>query len=141
MPRINVMGLATVACILGLSGSAFAQTSGFGMHIIRTRPAQSVVSTGARAPGTMVNSAVARTLANAAAARPFIEITEVHEPGSEPRHEFLIETIEIVFEQVDTALLFFENLLRARAGLPPRVPEVPGGNNDDEDPRNPRGGR
>jgi hypothetical protein len=69
----------------------------------------------------MVSAGVARTLIKANEGRGIIEITE-EPPAPDPKATFLIEAIESVFEQINQAILLFENLLRARAGLPPRVP-------------------
>ncbi len=84
-------------------------------------PLRNVRASGSRAPGQMVNAGVTRTLAAASFARRVIEITEPM-PEPDAKATFLIEAIEIVFEQLNNAILLFENALRLRAGLPPRVP-------------------
>ena len=77
----------------------------------------------ARSPGNMVSAGVGRALAAADFAKGGIEITETTRPIS-PRAVFLVDAIEIIFDQLNSALLLFENVLRLRAGLPPLVPQV-----------------
>ncbi len=74
-----------------------------------------------RSPGNMVSAGVARTLAAADFGRSIIEIDEPL-AGPDPKATFLVDAIEIVFDQLNRAILLFENALRLRAGLPPRVP-------------------
>jgi len=130
---------AFVGGALFSAGVAAGQENAFGQHIIRTRPADSVATTGARTPGALVNSGVARTLTNTALAQGVIDITEPAPTEVEPGKVFLVDAIEILFEQLNESLLFFENLLRARAGLPPRIPTPPP--TDDNGDDDPRGGR
>lgn len=111
-----------VATVLAWNSAAMAQTTPgapgvptLGQH------ASDNVSPGAiaaRAPGNMVGAGVGRAQAAADFARGGIEITETSRPTS-PRAVFLSKAIKIIFDQLNSALLLFENLLRLRAGQPP----------------------
>ncbi|MFH1109203.1 MAG: hypothetical protein V1790_08425 [Planctomycetota bacterium] len=74
-------------------------------------------------PGNMVNAGVARAQAAANFARGGIEITATSRP-TPPRAVFLSDALKIIFDQLNSALLLLENVLRLRAGLPPLVPQV-----------------
>ena len=76
----------------------------------------------ARSPGNMVSAGVARAREAADFARGGIEIVETTRPIS-PRAVFLVDAIEIIFNQLNSALLLLENALRLRAGLPPLIPQ------------------
>lgn len=78
----------------------------------------------ARAPGNMVGAGVARVQEAANFARGGVEIVETSRPMS-PRAVFLVEAIEILFDQLNSTLLYLGNILLQRAGLPPLVPQVP----------------
>ena len=77
----------------------------------------------ARSPGNMVSAGVGRAQAAADFARGGIEIVETSRPTS-PRAVFLVDAIEIIFEQLNLTLLYLGDILRQRAGLPPLVPQV-----------------
>ncbi len=112
-----------VAATLALTSATFGQTANPFPPDINTEqnPLRNVRASATRAPGNMVNAGVARTVLAANAARGIIQITEPP-PGPDPKAVFLSEAVEIIFDQINQAILLFENLLRARAGLPPRVP-------------------
>ena len=74
-----------------------------------------------RSPGNMVGAGVAAQQTAAEFGRSRREITETEEPV-DAIEVFLVDAIDIVFDQLNLAMLLFENALRARAGLPPRVP-------------------
>lgn len=100
--------------------STTAGTPGLGQH------ASDNVSGGAlaaRAPGNMVNAGVLRAQEAADFARGGIDIVETSRPMS-PRAVFLVDAIEIIFEQLNRTLLYLGNILLQRAGLPLSVPEV-----------------
>jgi len=106
------------AAMLWTTPPATAQT------ILDGFPVLDNVSAGAlsaRSPGNMVSAGVARSLAAADFARSPVEITETSTPVS-PRVVFLVDAVEIIFEQIDRAILLFENLLRLRGGLAPALP-------------------
>lgn len=106
--------------------------------IINGQHASDNVSGGAvalRAPGNMVNAGVIRAQEAAAFARGGIEIVETSRPPS-PRAVFLADAIKIIFDQLNSAILLFDNLLRLRAGTPPVVPQedtTPPAENDTAD--------
>lgn len=75
----------------------------------------------ARAPGNMVNAGVRRAQEAASFARNGIEIVETTRPQS-PRTVFLVDAIEIIFEQLNKTLLELGAILLQRAGLPLPTP-------------------
>jgi hypothetical protein len=82
----------------------------------------------------MVGAGVVRAKEAADFARGGIEIVETTRPTS-PRATFLVDAIEILFDQLNSTLLYLGNILLQRAGLPPLVPQVTplpttGGNTD-----------
>jgi len=96
-------------------------TPGFGQTIINGGTAAENVSTAAgRTPGQMVNAGVARALAAANFARTGVTITETREPMSITAVA-LVNALPTLFTQLNVVIAYFEDLLRARAGLPPRV--------------------
>jgi len=72
----------------------------------------------------MVGAGVVRAQEAADFARGGIEIVETTRPTS-PRAVFLSDAIEIIFDQLNSTLLYLGNILLQRAGLPPLVPQVP----------------
>jgi hypothetical protein len=78
----------------------------------------------ARSPGNMVGAGIARRQEAANFARGGVEIVETTRPMS-ARATFLVEAIEILFDQLNSTLLYLGNILLERAGLPPLVPPVP----------------
>lgn len=129
----NILRQLTLG-VLGLfaaGSTALAQTSGssFPPALNTEQNPLRNVSAGAlagRSPGNLVSAGVARTLAAADFGRSIIEITE-EPPGPDPKATLLADAIKTVFDQLNQALLLFENVLRIRAGLPPRVPiDIPG---------------
>ena len=69
----------------------------------------------------MVGDSLARALEAGNAARAGIEITETSRPTS-PRAQFVAEAVQIILDQVNQLVVFFQNLLLVSAGLPPIVP-------------------
>ena len=122
-----LVGIVAIGVVLAWNAVVTAQTTpttpgtpGLGQH------ASDNVSGGAiaaRSPGNMVGAGVARAHEAADFARAGIEIVETTRPMS-PRATFLVEAIEIVFEQLNQTLLYLGNILLQRAGLPPLVPQV-----------------
>ncbi len=88
------------------------------------RSAQENASSGAvasRAPGNLVTAGVARTLQAADLARAGVEITETERPTS-IGDQLLADSIEIVFSQLNQAIVLLENLFLAQVGQPPVIP-------------------
>jgi len=82
-----------------------------------------VRTAGLRAPGNLVNTGVARAQGNIILPFGGVEITATERPKT-PKAIFLVDALNAIFDQVDTLIFFFDNLLRARAGLPPRLPDT-----------------
>ncbi len=76
---------------------------------------------GLRAPGNMVIAGVARLQQQTRLAQAPITITEAAREIS-IRKQLLIDSINIIFEQVNDALSLFGNLLLLRAGRTPTIP-------------------
>lgn len=74
-----------------------------------------------RAPGNLVIAGVARLQQQTALAQAPIEITETT-PAFSIRTQLLVDSINIIFDQLNQAISLFSNLLLARAGLPPNIP-------------------
>lgn len=119
------MRISALPLVIGLSLALFAAPSpvsaqngiDWGQSIITSTPRESVITAGLRAPGTMVNAGVARTLTNTRLAQSPIEITEQLEPDViEGVRE---EARDIIVEQVTAFFFYFTNLILERAGLPP----------------------
>ncbi len=116
-----------VAAVFAWNGVVWAQatsttagTPGLGQHPFDNVSGGSLAL---RAPGNMVNAGVARSQAAADFARGGIDIVETTKPMS-PRAVFLVDAIEIIFEQLNRTLLYLGDILRQRAGLPPLIPQV-----------------
>lgn len=125
MTKVRVAVAFALVGLAGLRSTALAQQASEFPPSLNTEqnPLQNVGG-GAlanRAPGNMVSAGVARTITAADFGRSIIEITE-EPPGPDPKAIFLVEAIEEIFSQLNRALLLFENVLRLRAGLEPRVP-------------------
>jgi hypothetical protein len=123
MLRNKIGGAAAGFCLV-CSLPVAGETNEWGQTTLGGRPDQNVTAAGARSPGSMVNAGVVRGQLASGFAQSPIEITEPTPTGIEPRQQFLIDAIESLFAQLNETLLFFENLLRARAGLGPRTPEA-----------------
>jgi len=125
--RTRFVWAVAVAAVFAWSAVARAQTTssapgtpGLGQH------ASDNVSGGAlaaRSPGNMVNAGVARVQQAANFARGGIDIVETTIPTS-PGDVFLADAIEILFEQLNSTLLYLGNILLQRAGLPSLTPQV-----------------
>lgn len=91
-----------------------------------TTPGQVRISSGGaaagfRAPGNMVSNGVARAKGFTPNPLAIIEITET-EPTTSLRAQLLADSISIIFQQVNNAIYVFNNLIRARGGLPLAAP-------------------
>lgn len=74
-----------------------------------------------RSPGKMVIAGVARAQQAITTGLVGVNITETSRP-TEPRAQFLVDAIEAIFSQLNQLIVFFEDLLLARAGLPSLIP-------------------
>ena len=104
MPMKLSMLIAAIVCLITV-GSATAQEFPSGQSA-----ADSVRSVGARAPGNMVRAGVAQALNFGNAARAGIQITETSLVTS-IRAQALADSIGIIFQQINEALVLFHNLL------------------------------
>ena len=125
--RARSVWAVAVAAVLVWNTVARAQTTpatpgtpGLGQHPFDN---VSFGALAARSPGNMVSAGLARVREAADFARGGIEIVETTVPTS-PGDVFLADAIEIIFDQLKSVILLFENVLRLRAGLPPLVPQV-----------------
>lgn len=75
---------------------------------------------GARAPGRMVNQGLAQARAAAVAGRAPINITA--QPTPSLHAQILSDSIRLIFQQINQAVLLLQNLVLARAGRPPVLP-------------------
>ena len=73
-----------------------------------------------RSPGKLVIAGVARAQQAITPGFVGVTITETSRP-TEPRALFLVDAIEAIFSQLNQLIIFFEDLLLARAGLPSRL--------------------
>jgi len=116
-----------VATVIAWNSAAIAQTTpGTPGTPTLGQYASDNVSGGAiraRSPGNMVGAGVVRAKEAADFARGGIEIVETTTPTS-PRAKFLSDAIKIIFDQLNSTLLYLGNILLQRAGLPPVVPPV-----------------
>ncbi len=122
--RTIVLVLATLA-----AGTAHAQVSSIDPSLQLSPPGQSARenarggAVAALAPGNLVVTGVAQALQAADIARAGVDIVATERPTS-IGDQLLAETIRIVFDQLNQAIVLFENVLRARAG---RQLVIPGG--------------
>jgi len=69
-----------------------------------------------RAPGNMVSAGVAAAITFSDAARAGLEITATSRETS-IRDQAIADSIDIIFEQLNTLLVFLDAALQARAGI------------------------
>jgi len=117
-----LVGLAVLGSLSYLQPLS-AETNEFGQTTLGGRPDDNVAASAGRSPGMMVNAGVARGQSASQFAQGRIEITDATPTASTPRQVFLADAIGILFDQLNATLLYFENLLRERAGLDPRTPD------------------
>lgn len=114
--RRGLIQIIAVVVSLSLGHSAAGQS------IIGAQTALDNVSgAGGRAPGNMVSAGVAQTIDFGNRAFAGTVITEAA-PGTSIRAETIAASLNILFEQLNLAIVAFHNLLRARAGLSPVLP-------------------
>lgn len=107
--------LITAATLLSFSAAVHAQSDMAG-----GTASQNLRATGARSPGNMVGDSLARVLGARNDGRAGVEITQTSRPTS-PRAQFLAEAAQIILDQVNQLVVFFQNMLLVSAGLPPIV--------------------
>ena len=133
--------LLPVLLALTCSATAYGQNNVAGNTALENARAGAVRG---RAPGNLVVAGTARAQAAARFARAGIEITETSRPMSW-QTEFLVDAIEIVFEQLNQAIALVANVLALRAGGEAAIPAdlIPdtSGGDDSLDPRQPPSGR
>ncbi len=116
MPRTIIGLLLVFAASWGTAAQAQIDAGG--------RTALQNVSGGAvrgRSPGNLVIAGVARAQQAITPGLVGVTITETSRP-TEPRAQFLVDAIDAIFSQLNQLIVFFEDLLLARAGLPSRIP-------------------
>ncbi len=114
-------GACLVVLALSLSATAQINSSAFPVEInTEQNPFRnlSAAALAARSPGNMVTASIARRQSAVNATRGIIDITETL-AGPDPKATFLSEAVEILFEQLNSTLLYLGNILLERAGLPP----------------------
>ncbi len=126
--RPGVVSLVAVA--------AFSTAPAVGQTPLAGQTALQNVNAGAlaaRAPGNMVIAGVARAIEAANFFRAPIIITETSRETS-AKAVFLVDAIEILLQQINTVLFFFEDLLLRRAGYDSILPSFGAGGGDDTPP-------
>lgn len=105
------------ASILALTSLVFA-SEGFGQALVGAQTAlDNVGAAGARSPGNMVSAGVGQALNFG---NHVTVITEQTRPTS-LRAETIAASLQILFDQLNQALLLFHNLILAQAGRPPEI--------------------
>ncbi|MFQ5464139.1 MAG: hypothetical protein ACE5E5_16115 [Phycisphaerae bacterium] len=102
-----------ITLLLGASSPALAQNL------------QNAGSIGQRLPGELVSEGIARQQGAIISPRITPEITEPAPTTPSPRHQFFIDAIQTIFDQVNAAILLFTNVLRAQLGGVPLLPTLP----------------
>lgn len=110
--RLTSVSLLAVVLPLVFASHGFGQT---------LAPAQTALdnagAAGARAPGIMVGAGVAQAVSFGN------HVTVITEQGAQtsPRAETIAASLQILFDQLNQALLLFHNLILAQAGRPPEI--------------------
>ena len=118
-----------VAAVCHASADAQVITNG-------QNPLDNAAAAGARAPGDMVGAGLAQAFIIHDDARAGPDITETERPTS-VRAQALADSIAILFEQLNQAIVAFHNLLLLRGGSSPSVsglPSMPGVGSTDLQP-------
>lgn len=123
--RTWLVWTVAVAAVLTWNGVARSQTTTPGAPTLGQHASDNVSggAIAARSPGNMVIAGLVRRQEAVDFARGGIEIVETTRPTS-PRAVFLAEAVKIIFDQLNSTLLYLGNILLQRAGLPPLVPQV-----------------
>ena len=116
---IGLRRLMSVSVLVVVFLLVFA-SHGFGQSLVGGQTAlDNTAAAGARSTGNMVGAGVAQ---HQAFGGHVTVITEGGPPEVEPFREAFVASLELLFEQLNDALLLFHNLLLARAGRPPAIP-------------------
>lgn len=127
----HAIAVLIVLSILALTPGGYAQSFPSGQTAADNARAGSVRL---RDPGNMVNAGVAAAIDFSNNAQAPIEIVVTSLPTS-IRAQLIADSLQIVFDELNQAIVLFHNLLLARAGKPPIIPIVtpvtvpPGDNN------------
>ena len=132
-------------CLLLGPVAAFCATPVYAQAITTGQnPLDNAAAAGARAPGDMVISGVAQAVDFGNAGQSGVQITETAPPTS-VRAQALADSFELLFQQLNQAILLFHNLLALRGGQTPSasgLPSIPGlGDADLSDLTGQTGGR
>lgn len=131
MKTIGRPGIVSVVAVVALSAApAIGQTPVGGQTALQNVNAGALA---ARAPGNMVIAGVARAREASNFFRAPIVITETSREMS-AKAVFLVDAIEILLQQINTALFFFEDLLLRRAGFDSILPSFGAGGGDETPP-------
>ncbi len=117
MTRKNRNSTIVAALLVG----AMSMPIGAQVIIDGGRARDNLRSAAGRAPGNMVSAGVGRALAHANSFWAPVQITETSRPST-ARALFVADAIEILFGQLNDAIMLFQNLLLARAGRTPVIP-------------------
>jgi len=115
-PTIGLIAAVAAILIGTCADGAFARAG-------ENQAVRANVSGGAvrsRAPGNMISAAVGRYQLAHNAALAGVEIVDTPEPSIASMA--LAESLGILFQQLNNAIVAFHNLLLARAGRPPIIP-------------------
>jgi hypothetical protein len=113
------LGLA-LAVICAIASTAAAQFPVSGRTALENARGSAIRNPEARTPGNLVQEGVARAREFGRGADIGVDVTETSRPPS-LRAQILAESIEIVFDQLNTAITLFHNLILARGGRSPRL--------------------
>lgn len=116
---IGLRRLMSVSVLVVVFLLVFA-SHGFGQSLVGGQTAlDNTAAAGARSPGNMVGAGVAQHLNFGG------HVTVITEQGASDGGllaQTIAASLDILFEQLNQALLLFHNLLLARAGRPPAIP-------------------
>lgn len=118
--RVRFVGLAVLGCAVFAAPTA-AQNPPDDLpdNNGRTAAQNAALAGLGRRPGQMVRDGLIQHATFGRGASPGVEVTETEEESIEA--SLIADVIDILFEQLVSAIEQFEALLRARAGLPPRT--------------------
>ena len=116
---IGLRSLTSASVLVVIFPLVFANR-GFGQSLVGGQTAlDNAAAAGARSPGNMVSAGVAQHLDFGG------HVTVITEQGASDGGllaQTIAASLDILFEQLNQALLLFHNLLLAQAGRPPALP-------------------
>ncbi len=111
----GLIAAAALAVVCAAPAKAqFAGGTNDPQHVAGNTARENVRSAGLRSPGDMVSSGLARAQQAVRSPRLGFSITE--QPTLTPRQTFLIDAINIVFNQLNQAIAVLDTVLRAQRG-------------------------